>query len=143
MFFGICNPCVVCGHHRDARGSRQPESEGPIRRPALPDLFLFLLEAGLPVGKGVALFRAGFHQLVRPRSKTGFLEGHRDVMAAVVLVIPGNADVLAAGADGVVGMIVLLLVLDADDLDVCLDGEGIEFARVAGLRGLERSDDEC
>jgi hypothetical protein len=64
-------------------------------------------------------------------------------MAAVVLVIPGNADVLAAGADGVVGMIVLLLVLDADDLDVCLDGEGIEFARVAGLRGLERSDDEC
>jgi hypothetical protein len=41
-------------------------------------------------------------------------------MPAVVLVIPRDADVLAAGADDVIGVIVLLLVLDADDLDVCL-----------------------
>src|ERR1017187_4679053 len=124
--------------HYVNRKRRAGPATGPSR-----GLFLVLFEAGLPVGEGMTLLRAGFHQLVGAWCQAGLLEGHGDVVAAVVLVVPGNADVLAAGADDVVGVSVLLLVLDADDLDGCLDGEGIEFARVAGFRGLERADDEC
>src|ERR1039457_4571095 len=136
------SPFVVCIMRIRTSQLRQQEGRADLRRPSR-GLFLLLLEAGLPVGEGIALLRAGFHQLVGARRQARFLEGHRNVMATVVLMVPGNADVLAAGTDDVVGVSVLLLVLDADDLDGCLDGEGIEFSRIAGFRGGEGSDDEC